>query len=133
VFPADVHLNTKQDWQSIIVQAVYQNGLTEDVTDMAQFALANPAFTHRGAGHPQQRRKFALGGQARTHRELAVVDERADLPGNLPVQPQRLHGMQGHLGITPPSDTDALAASRSVSGHPQAGPLVRDLRRDGRL
>ena len=44
VYPADVNLNTAQDRQSIIVQAVYANGLTEDVTDQAQMALANPAL-----------------------------------------------------------------------------------------
>ena len=44
VYPEDVHLNTSRDRQSIIVQAVYANGLTEDVTDMAQFTLANPAL-----------------------------------------------------------------------------------------
>ncbi len=44
VYPADVHLNTTRDRQSIIVQAVYASGLTEDVTHMAQFALANPAL-----------------------------------------------------------------------------------------
>ena len=44
VYPADVHLNTNRDRQSIIVQAVYENGLTEDVTDMSMFTLANPAL-----------------------------------------------------------------------------------------
>ena len=44
VYPSDVHLSTNRDRQSVIVQAVYENGLTEDVTDEAQFALANPAL-----------------------------------------------------------------------------------------
>ncbi len=44
VYPTDVNLNTKQDRQSLIVQAVFANGLTEDVTEMAKLTLANPAL-----------------------------------------------------------------------------------------
>lgn len=44
VYPADVHLNTNRDRQSLIVQAVFESGLTEDVTDMAKVTLANPAL-----------------------------------------------------------------------------------------
>ncbi|MCO6453926.1 MAG: DUF1553 domain-containing protein [Pirellulaceae bacterium] len=44
VYPADVHLNTVRDYQSLIVQAVYPDGITRDVTDEATYALSNPAL-----------------------------------------------------------------------------------------
>jgi hypothetical protein len=42
VFPADVHLKTNRDRQSLIVQAVYPNGITRDVTPQAKFTFADP-------------------------------------------------------------------------------------------
>jgi len=44
VYPADVHLNTARDRQSLVVQAVYPNGLTRDVTAEVKSTLANPEF-----------------------------------------------------------------------------------------
>ena len=44
VNPADVHLTTVRDRQSIIVQAVYPNGITRDVTEQAKFTTANTAL-----------------------------------------------------------------------------------------
>jgi hypothetical protein len=44
VYPADVQLNTSRDRQSYIVQAVYEDGITRDVTNEAQVALANAAL-----------------------------------------------------------------------------------------
>ncbi len=41
VYPASVKLTTKRDRQSLIVQAVFANGLTRDVTGEAKFALAD--------------------------------------------------------------------------------------------
>ncbi|MEO1971832.1 MAG: DUF1549 domain-containing protein [Pirellulaceae bacterium] len=41
VFPAEVHLTTVRDRQSLIVQAEYASGLTEDITSTAVFALAD--------------------------------------------------------------------------------------------
>lgn len=44
VFPTNVNLTTKSDRQSMVVQAVYADGLTRDVTAEASFALANKAL-----------------------------------------------------------------------------------------
>ncbi|GAG02904.1 unnamed protein product, partial [marine sediment metagenome] len=41
---ADVKLSNLRDRQSIIVQAVYPDGITRDVTDQASFVLTNPAL-----------------------------------------------------------------------------------------
>lgn len=39
VYPPDINLTTVRDRQSVIVQAVYASGITEDVTDKATYAL----------------------------------------------------------------------------------------------
>ncbi len=44
VYPADVFLQAKYDQQGLVVQAVYANGVTRDVTAEAKFALANKAL-----------------------------------------------------------------------------------------
>ncbi|HSG69789.1 MAG TPA: DUF1549 domain-containing protein [Planctomycetaceae bacterium] len=44
VFPQNVDLSSGRDRQSILVQAVYPNGLTKDVTESATFAFANAAL-----------------------------------------------------------------------------------------
>jgi hypothetical protein len=40
VYPPDVKLTSARDRQSVIVQAVYASGITQDVTDQAQFSVA---------------------------------------------------------------------------------------------
>ncbi len=42
VYPPDIHLSNARDTQSVIVQAVFDDGLTQDVTDQASFALTEP-------------------------------------------------------------------------------------------
>ena len=41
VYPPDVNLGSKQDRQSIVVQAVYSDGVTRDVTADAKYTLGN--------------------------------------------------------------------------------------------
>ena len=41
VYPTSVKLTTKRDRQSLIVQALFANGLTRDVTGEAKFSLAD--------------------------------------------------------------------------------------------
>jgi len=41
VFPAEVRLSTKQDRQSIVVQATYPDGATRDVTSQASFSFVD--------------------------------------------------------------------------------------------
>jgi len=41
VFPPDITLNSKQDLQSVIVQAIYSDSTTRDVTTQAQFSLSD--------------------------------------------------------------------------------------------
>jgi hypothetical protein len=43
-YPANIELNTSRDRQSIIVQALYSNGLTADVTSAAKLTLGDPAL-----------------------------------------------------------------------------------------
>jgi hypothetical protein len=47
VFPADVNLTTAKDRQLLVVQAVYANGLTQDVSAEAVLTLVNPALVRR--------------------------------------------------------------------------------------
>ncbi|HVV99006.1 MAG TPA: DUF1549 and DUF1553 domain-containing protein [Planctomycetaceae bacterium] len=47
VYPADVNLTTTKDRQLVVVQAVYENGLTQDVSSQAAWTLANPALVRR--------------------------------------------------------------------------------------
>ncbi len=44
VYPPDVNLTSERDRQSVIVQSVFADGITQDVTDLATFSLANPAL-----------------------------------------------------------------------------------------
>jgi len=50
VYPTNVNLTTSRDRQSMVVQAVYADGLTRDVTSEASFALANKALVKIEAG-----------------------------------------------------------------------------------
>jgi hypothetical protein len=50
VFPADVNLQSRQDKQSLVVQAVYADGVTRDVTTEASMALANKALVRLDHG-----------------------------------------------------------------------------------
>ncbi len=47
VFPAAVNLTTAKDRQLVVVQAVYADGITRDVSKDAQFTLGNPALVRR--------------------------------------------------------------------------------------
>src|SRR3954469_9406933 len=44
VFPADVNLKTRYEHQSIVVQAVYEDGVTRDVTAQAGYTFGNKAL-----------------------------------------------------------------------------------------
>jgi hypothetical protein len=41
VFPKQINLNTLRDYQSLVVQARYTDGVTQDVTEQAKYAIAN--------------------------------------------------------------------------------------------
>ncbi|MDR3633922.1 MAG: DUF1549 and DUF1553 domain-containing protein [Isosphaeraceae bacterium] len=47
VYPPDIQLTTAQDRQSVVVQAVFADGVTRDVTKEATYAVANPALVKR--------------------------------------------------------------------------------------
>lgn len=47
VFPANIDLTTKRDSQSIVVQAFYENGLTEDVTDKVEWKVSGEPVVKR--------------------------------------------------------------------------------------
>ena len=44
VFPAEINLRTKHDRQGVVVQAVYADGVTRDVTPQATFTVGNKAL-----------------------------------------------------------------------------------------
>ena len=44
VYPASVNLTNARDRQSLLVQAVYAEGVTQDVTDLAEFTLSDPTL-----------------------------------------------------------------------------------------
>ena len=50
VYPPDVFLTTKQDHQSIVVQAVLEDGVTLDVTDKARFTFADKSVARLEKG-----------------------------------------------------------------------------------
>lgn len=72
VFPADVNLLTAKDRQLMVVQAVYANGLTADVTSQSTMTLANPALCRRegntlwGAADGTTELKVEFGGKMLT-------------------------------------------------------------------
>ncbi len=72
VLPPDVQLNTLRDRQSYVVQAVYEDGLTRDVTGEAQITLGNSALVrHEGhvlfpAADGATEMTVAFGGKALT-------------------------------------------------------------------
>ena len=45
VYPPDIRLNSSRDWQTVVAQAVYQNGVTEDVTDQLKLSLEGPGIS----------------------------------------------------------------------------------------
>ena len=49
-YPGDVQLSTQRDRQSVIVQALYSNGLTRDITSEAKYTLADPALAKLEGG-----------------------------------------------------------------------------------
>lgn len=54
VYPPDINLSSKVDFQTIVVQAVYSDSTTRDVTGQAQFVLADKtsARLDKAAVHP---------------------------------------------------------------------------------
>ena len=54
VFPAEVKLTTNRDSQSLVCQAVYENGITKDVTHEVAWEIANPEFVRHSSNvlHP---------------------------------------------------------------------------------
>lgn len=47
VYPANVHLTTSRDFQSLVVQAVYATGITQDVTDQVSWSIADESKVRR--------------------------------------------------------------------------------------
>ena len=82
VFPTNINLTTKADRQSVVVQAVYADGLTRDVTSDASFTFANKALAKmdKGVLHPTADGRTDLqvkfGGQTVT---LPVVVAQANM------------------------------------------------------
>jgi hypothetical protein len=83
VYPANVSLRTGKDRQLVVVQAVYENGLTRDVSQEAEFTLAQPDLIDRDgnvlrpAADGETELKVAFAGQTVT---VPVKIEQADAP-----------------------------------------------------
>lgn len=85
VFPPDIHLNTSRDWQSIVVQAFYADGITCDVTSQATLRVVNPAFVKiegpifRPVANGETELIVEFGGKTVT-RKITVKDATVDRP-----------------------------------------------------
>ena len=85
VNPADVSLETSRDRQSVIVQAVYPNGITRDVTAQAKLTLANASLIklEKNVLHPAADGKTELkveyGGHTVTI-PIEVTEAKVDRP-----------------------------------------------------
>jgi hypothetical protein len=83
VYPPNIHLTTVRDRQSVIVQAVYSSGITQDVTDQAKYSLANAAHARVDANvlYPvadgNTELKVEFGGHSATL-PVVVKDAQAD-------------------------------------------------------
>jgi hypothetical protein len=83
VFPPEINLNTTRDWQSIVVQAIYADGITCDVTSQAKLTVANPAIVRiersifRPATDGQTDLVVEYGGKTVT-RKITVKDAGVD-------------------------------------------------------
>lgn len=68
VFPPDISLHTRRDSQSVVVQAIYDNGITRDVTDKAAFKVSDASlvsfkdFIFHPAKDGQTELQVAYGG-----------------------------------------------------------------------
>jgi hypothetical protein len=85
VFPPDIHLNTSRDWQSIVVQAFYADGITCDVTSQATLRVVNPALVKiegpifRPVANGETELIVEFGGKTVT-RKITVKDATVDRP-----------------------------------------------------
>ncbi len=85
VFPADVNLKSRQDRQSIVVQAIYADGVTRDVTAQASYTFANKAlvkfdkFTVFPVADGKTDLKIKFEGKTLTV-PVQVVDAKIDQP-----------------------------------------------------
>ena len=85
VFPTEMHLGTVRDRQSIVVQAVYSDGITRDVASESAITIGNPALVRREGmtfhpvadGQTEVRVEFA--GQA-VSLPVTVTQATADRP-----------------------------------------------------
>jgi len=85
VYPPDVHLSHRNDWQSVIVQAVYPDGISRDVTAQAVLTPSDPALVRldKNVLHPaadgQGQLRVEFAGQSLAV-PLVVQNAKADRP-----------------------------------------------------
>ena len=93
VFPAEISLATSHDRQLVVVQAVFSDGITRDVTSQAVLTLANPALlrregnTFRPAADGQTELKVEFAGKSQVipvKVEKAAQPRAATVPGDPP-------------------------------------------------
>jgi hypothetical protein len=81
VSPSDVRLSTRQDRQSLVVQAVYADGVTRDVTDQAKLSPADKATARLESAtlHPlaDGRTELTVKFGGRTLKVPVVVEQAA--------------------------------------------------------
>jgi hypothetical protein len=74
VFPPEVNLTTKNDRQSVVVQAIYSDGVTRDVSSEASFAVADQAVARldKQTLHPL--------GDGKTTLQIKFADRSVSVP-----------------------------------------------------
>ena len=74
VNPSTINLTSQPDRQSMVVQAVMPTGLTYDVTDKAEFSLADPAFAR------QEGTTFSPVADGETVLKISYAGHTVDVP-----------------------------------------------------
>lgn len=85
VYPSDINLNTKLDYQRFVVVATRDDGVTLDVTDQSQISLANKGLARRDGStiYPLADGETTLDIEYQGHKlssKVVVKDAAADRP-----------------------------------------------------
>jgi hypothetical protein len=120
VYPPDAHLSAARDRQSLVVEAIYPDGLTRDVTAASKLVLQNPALARleRNVLYPQANGETQLqvefGGRT-VSIPVTVKDAQVDRPISF-----RLDVMPVFMKATAPPGGRTASASRSSVSTPPA-------------
>ncbi|TWT58254.1 hypothetical protein KOR42_16250 [Thalassoglobus neptunius] len=74
VFPKDVSLTTKRDFQSVVVQGYYDNGLTADLTEQAEWKMEDASLVS------QEKNVFRPAADGETQLTVSVGEKSVTVP-----------------------------------------------------